>query len=58
MEIFIGLVVALIAFIVSNKLIIKYFQNVYTNTGMNPFSVAHQVFSALICVPNYLRTVQ
>ena len=55
MGIFIGLVAAIIAFIVSNKLIIKYFQNVYTNTGMNPFSVAHQVFSALIFTPILLN---
>ena len=55
MEIFIGLVAAIIVFIVSNKLIIKYFQNVYTNTGKNPFGFAHQAFSALIFTPILLN---
>ena len=55
MEIFIGLVVALIVYIVANKLIIKYFQNVYAEKNINPFSIAHQVFSALIFTPILLN---
>lgn len=55
MDIFIWLVVAVIAYIVLNKLIIKYFQNVYTKTGINPFSIPHQIFSALIFTPILLN---
>ena len=55
MWIFIILVLAVIAYIVANKLIIKCFQNVYTNTGVHPFSITHQIFSALIFTPILLN---
>jgi hypothetical protein len=55
MWIFIALVVAIIAYIVANKLIIKCFQNVYTKTGVHPFSIPHQIFSALIFTPILLN---
>ena len=55
MWIFIILVFAVIAYIVANKLIIKCFQNVYSETGVHPFSIPHQIFSALIFTPILLN---
>lgn len=55
MGIAILLIALVVGYIVANKLIIKYFQNVYSKTGQNPFSFVYQLFSALIFTPMLLN---